>query len=164
MCTVTHVYCSHFPLHGTELLRRHPVAHRVWLKCPFQESISAVSWRTVSLSIPGTRHRDGMSSAAQADFGLYSDNICLSSLAWWCHLVLLRQLICNTALHGISVFAYEILGCVWMAQQYLDASLWPDGTCLNSIPPCTVGKVDSQRCLKFHLRQGEGRHEDGFRY
>lgn len=85
--------------------------------------------------------------------------LCLLSLAWWCHLVLLGQLIYNIALHGISGFVYEILGCAWMAHRYLDASLWSDGTCLNNIPPWTVMEMHTQRCWKLHLRQGEGMHE-----
>lgn len=63
---------------------------------------------------------------------LTSYYLCSLSLVRWCHLVLLGQLISNTALRDISVLASDILGCL-SSTSLPGASLWPDGTCWNSI-------------------------------
>lgn len=127
-------------------------------------SISAVYLRT-ACSVHGNSVHKWRELRSSDWLGSYSDIlICLLSLARWCHLVLLGQLICSTVQHHMLAFAYEILGCAWMAHRDFGASLWPDGNCWYNITPSTVMEVDMRRCWKLHFRQGWGKHEDFFRH
>lgn len=71
----TDVYCyAHSPLCGTGA----PEGDALWLteRCSgaLSRSVSAVSFGTACFSLLGIVNRNGMNSAAQADFGSYSDN------------------------------------------------------------------------------------------
>lgn len=56
-------------------LGERPVAHGALIRCPPQERFCSVSQDTACFSFQGIVHGNGVNSAAQADFGSYSDNL-----------------------------------------------------------------------------------------